>query len=885
MKDSQPIPTMTADDAQTSSPATDSSQSLDSVDTANAQPLPTMKAIETPTPSHEAETPKNGENDDSQPPSATQASEAPTPAAETESPQSIGDGEAKNASATPGAKAAESHAAKPAMPSIQPLHPDETRNGRIIPGMKLGDSRALPPAAQSLPLSKTSKSNGSHSMFCALPPVDKIISTAPDGSHPSIPGIMAIDPPKPSDSSADGAYRSIPAIKAIEPPKPADAPADASKTSDPNSDDATQSGSVPDDSVNPGAPSNEEKEQKDDSAIADFANISFKALDVPTTQNDTAALDPSSEPEEQKPAPTAVAAPALNLNKPCIKLINDFPGIPDKCDIPLVLSESKQTLPSQSPVKSSQALRQAVSTLSNDVELSHEKSQDAKNIGLQTPNDADAEPTPSAPSVQEDNSPKPSQADELPKDDAGKDTDGNAISEEDVVTGDIEISDVVCAIADLPTQMLQAVSEDDVNDADRRFGDSDDDRDDFDAIAPPDMPPPPNVPPSEFERTIVFEHSENRWDDADSNALPQPGDTVGNYRIIDMLGKGGFGAVYRAQNLTLGREEALKLILPSAKTECDDIDKRFEREVDIVSRLEHPNIVRLYCSGRLPHNLIWMTMELIRGTRLDKRIKKGALSFARAKSIMLQVLSGLMEAHRRQIVHRDLKPANIMLANKEGYDDQVSILDFGLSKAIGSAEDVAVQELTLADSRRVYGTPQYMAPEQLNHGHLGPWTDVYAAGLIFCEMLTGHPAVTGDSLFEIAYKQSYEQLQLPTTMYGTAVEAVIMRACHKNPAQRYAHAGEFLHALERIKTPDDPPSVLANYQPATDEPFNLSDTGKKTRIAMPAIQPETSNRAKDERRCAAQSACFYINIIAYPLAVVAIAIILCAVFGIINISH
>lgn len=448
-----------------------------------------------------------------------------------------------------------------------------------------------------------------------------------------------------------------------------------------------------------------------------------------------------------------------------------------------------------------------------------------------------------------------------------------------------EISDVVCAIADLPTQMINAFCEDEpenmIHDS---SSDSDniqllDETEEFDTINPPNMPSISTVPPSEFERTIVFERSENRWDEADSNTLPKPGDTVGNYRIIDMLGKGGFGAVYRAKNLTLGREEALKLILPSAKSECDDIDKRFEREVAIVSRLEHPNIVRLYSSGLLPHNVLWMTMELIRGTRLDKRIDKGALSFARAKSIMKQILSGLMEAHRRQIVHRDLKPANIMLANKEGYDDQVSILDFGLSKALGADADAATQDLTLADSRRVYGTPQYMAPEQLNRGHLGPWTDVYAAGLIFYELLTGQPAVVGDSLFEIAYKQSYENLQLPSNMFGTALEAVIMRACNKNPAQRFAHAGEFLHALERINTPDDPPSVLASYR--AEPTINLSDNGEKTRISMPAVQQTSAQRPATPTKSQAH---FYINVVAYPLAILAILIILCALFGIIHFS-
>ena len=448
-----------------------------------------------------------------------------------------------------------------------------------------------------------------------------------------------------------------------------------------------------------------------------------------------------------------------------------------------------------------------------------------------------------------------------------------------------EISDVVCAIADLPTQMINAFCEDEPeNMIHNSSSDSDniqllDETEEFDTINPPNMPSIPTVPPSEFERTIVFERSENRWDEADSNTLPKPGDTVGNYRIIDMLGKGGFGAVYRAKNLTLGREEALKLILQSAKSECDDIDKRFEREVAIVSRLEHPNIVRLYSSGLLPHNVLWMTMELIRGTRLDKRIDKGALSFARAKSIMKQILSGLMEAHRRQIVHSDLKPANIMLANKEGYDDQVSILDFGLSKALGADADAATQDLTLADSRRVYGTPQYMAPEQLNRGHLGPWTDVYAAGLIFYELLTGQPAVVGDSLFEIAYKQSYENLQLPSNMFGTALEAVIMRACNKNPAQRFAHAGEFLHALERINTPDDPPSVLASYR--AEPTINLSDNGEKTRISMPTVQQTSAQRPATPTKSHVH---FYINVVAYPLAILAILIILCALFGIIHFS-
>lgn len=329
--------------------------------------------------------------------------------------------------------------------------------------------------------------------------------------------------------------------------------------------------------------------------------------------------------------------------------------------------------------------------------------------------------------------------------------------------------------------------------------------------AAPDQSKMPVIPKSEFKRTLIFDKEENRWEDAQKYELPVVGDKVGCYKILSELGRGGFGAVYKAKNLTLGREEALKLILPSAKSECEDIEKRFEREIDIVSRLEHPNIVRLYSSGTLAHSIVWMTMELVRGDRLDDRLaKNGAMKFKQAQNITAQLLCGLEEAHRHQIVHRDLKPANIMLSQKEGYADQVVILDFGLSKALGESEDSAVQELTQVDSRRVYGTPQYMAPEQLNKGKLGPWTDVYAAGLIFFELLTGHPAVEGESIFDIAFKQSYDPLVVPRIYEDTAVEAVLLKACAKNPADRYKDAGEFFDALQHIEDETDPVSVIRN---------------------------------------------------------------------------
>ncbi|GEM_PF-2416700 len=305
----------------------------------------------------------------------------------------------------------------------------------------------------------------------------------------------------------------------------------------------------------------------------------------------------------------------------------------------------------------------------------------------------------------------------------------------------------------------------------------------------------------------VFEQ-EDRWKSADPDSLPKPGDKFDHYEVICELGRGGFGAVYKVKNLILEREEALKLILPDAKSDVEDIDKRFAREINIVSRLEHPNVVRLYSSGKLEHNILWMSMEFIRGELLGNIMDKdGAMPFFRAKNIMLQILSGLQDAHELEIVHRDLKPSNVMISKRKGYDDLVYILDFGLSKAIGNSEDASVQNLTSTVTRSIYGTPNYMAPEQFAFGELTPSVDVYAAGIIFLELLTGQHAFTG-TVFDIAIQQQTAPIPIPDYLANTAIEAVIKKACQKNALLRYQTAGEFYDALSRIQTITDSPDVL-----------------------------------------------------------------------------
>ncbi len=313
---------------------------------------------------------------------------------------------------------------------------------------------------------------------------------------------------------------------------------------------------------------------------------------------------------------------------------------------------------------------------------------------------------------------------------------------------------------------------------------------------------------------------EEDFSDADDASLPTyllpaVGDQFANFIVEERVGAGGFGAVYRVKNPSLGREEALKVILPEVANERNN-DKRFLREVNVISRIEHPNIVRLYNSGTTETGVKWMTMEMLVGARLDKVIRQsGGLSFEESKMIMIQLLNGLQEAHSRDLIHRDLKPSNVILTEKEGYGAVVKILDFGLAKALGKDENSEFQDLTQMAPNLIFGTPQYMAPEQLQPGmKTGPWSDVYSAALLFVEMVTGKKAVEGNSFVEVAFKQIKEDIAFPSEWNGRAIGAVMRMALTKDARNRFQNAGAFRDALLRVHSLDEPEEVLHNPAPA-----------------------------------------------------------------------
>jgi TolB-like protein len=260
-----------------------------------------------------------------------------------------------------------------------------------------------------------------------------------------------------------------------------------------------------------------------------------------------------------------------------------------------------------------------------------------------------------------------------------------------------------------------------------------------------------------------------------TGSAPVP-DAIGRYRVVRQIGRGGMGVVFEAVDERLGRPIAIKTILPATDPQ---VGERFLREARSAAAVSHPNICQLFEIGE-HEGQPFLAMELLEGQSLAARIEAGALPPADAISIVLGVLSALDALHQRGIVHRDLKPSNVFLT-----PHGVKLLDFGLARPI--ALDVDTTSLTLPGI--VLGTPRYMSPEQARGGDLDARTDVFAAGALLFELLSGRPAFTGPTAIEVLHAVLHDQ---PPALVGSLaiVEAdrVIQRALAKQTAHRYPSA-------------------------------------------------------------------------------------------------
>jgi len=276
------------------------------------------------------------------------------------------------------------------------------------------------------------------------------------------------------------------------------------------------------------------------------------------------------------------------------------------------------------------------------------------------------------------------------------------------------------------------------------------------------------------------------------------GQIIGHYRVLEKIGSGAMGEVFRARDERLGRDVALKLIRPASSANPDHL-RRFELEARAAAALNHPNIVAVYDVG-FNEGSPYIVCELLEGKTLRKRLAEGALPVRLAVDYSLQIVKGLIAAHDRRIVHRDLKPENLFVTS----DGRVKILDFGVAKLQSSPEDAgrSVEELTtVTKSGSVVGTVAYMSPEQLRAKAVDHRSDIFSVGAILYEMLTGRRAFRGETevdtitavLREDPPETNLEQANVPASC-----QQIVRHCLEKEPENRFQSARDLAFALETL---------------------------------------------------------------------------------------
>src|SRR6201982_704568 len=274
------------------------------------------------------------------------------------------------------------------------------------------------------------------------------------------------------------------------------------------------------------------------------------------------------------------------------------------------------------------------------------------------------------------------------------------------------------------------------------------------------------------------------------------GQTRGHYRILEKVGAGGMGVVYRARDEQLERDVAVK-ILPVGTLTDEAARKRFRKEALALAKLNHPNIATIF-EFSTQNSTDYLVTEYISGQTLEERLAPGALSEKEVVDLGIQLAQGLSAAHEHGIVHRDLKPANLRLSS----DGRLKILDFGLSQLGPHATGLGVTA-TLTRSQEGTGTLPYMAPEQLRGEPADVPSDIWAAGAVLYEMATGHrpfeQTVPTALAGEIIHKAPLPPRKLKSAI-SPRLEAVILRCLQKKQAKRYQSARELQADLERLVT-------------------------------------------------------------------------------------
>jgi serine/threonine protein kinase len=305
--------------------------------------------------------------------------------------------------------------------------------------------------------------------------------------------------------------------------------------------------------------------------------------------------------------------------------------------------------------------------------------------------------------------------------------------------------------------------------------------------------------------------------DSGSSDDPLIGATIdGRFAIERSIGVGGMGTVYRAKQLSVGRDVAVK-VLRAELTGKEVALERFFREAKTISQLTHPNIVRLIDFGQdREFDVLYLVMELVSGTNLGDLLRQGRLRVALALEVAYQVCGALTEPHAAGVIHRDLKPDNLLLMPVSDGTIQTKVLDFGIARALET------NETTLTATGMICGTPAYMAPEQAQNEALDPRTDLYALGVILYEMLSGWPPFSGTSSLQIMLKHIQEmpvRLRdlLPPATLPEQVEELVYQLMHKDRDERPKSAREVRDRIDDLRRAFDFGRVRVEHAGQIDE--------------------------------------------------------------------
>ena len=272
------------------------------------------------------------------------------------------------------------------------------------------------------------------------------------------------------------------------------------------------------------------------------------------------------------------------------------------------------------------------------------------------------------------------------------------------------------------------------------------------------------------------------------------------FHIYARVGAGGMGVVYKAKQLGIDRDVAIKMLHPELVND-EFIVSRFKTEALAVSKLHHPNIIRIYDFGQLPDKSLYIVMEFLDGVSLENALRTaGVFPVNRALHILRQIAQSLTEAHEKEIVHRDLKPDNVFLTRVGSDSDYVKVLDFGIAKL----READKNQGTLTQAGMIFGTPRYMAPEQCRSMSVDRRADIYAIGVMAYEMLTGEPPFHADNPLSILIKHVQEAPKpmaeiRPDVEVDSEVEALVMKCLAKAPEERFQSAAELAASIVKIE--------------------------------------------------------------------------------------